>query len=603
MVEPILPKATEGLMTADHSKRGHRFVTVLNPRSAHVTLLEPWEHAVLVLCDGETDLHLIAEMLDGLFDDEPVGYAAVERCVKFFEREELIEELGLRRSNDHPPGPRTLAGLQLAYREWHKDPAKTGQILTGAYPAPDPVAAQLPVSLQPTVALPEEDEKPNATPVAVGTTLVLGDSEESFQDKRAMRSLLEEGEIEGEGEGEGEGLELLTSEAYDEVPDTREIFVPSKGVASVPEDEFEEELSLNDNVAALLAAVDDDIQREDEARGMQMEEPIAGEAVLPRARTIPKPATMVFMEAPPPRLETDEQGLPLVKPRPKVPRPMVPTQPIVDAHQHDEPTMRSIRYPEAALNPTMVGVPSGDGTPRIISPTRTPSGSPKNVERVGAVVAPTPEDDESNVLQNPVEEEVPTLDRPVSQIRPGATIQEAQTETRAPIDPLATTEVREDDGPTATAGIEHIALGRAREVFEILRRAGLKARSYSEDDFDEEESGDHPARRRHGEGSRRFEEAIASLTAGDLEVARLHFGELLEQMPHSERLQTFVNAIDWVNGDDGNGGHGQMLTSFEMALAEAVDYGRCPKCFSMIDVDERTCQACGFDGSRSPADA
>jgi hypothetical protein len=175
------PRARGGLLATDHSKRGRRFVTVLDPDSGRVTLLEAWEHAALVLCDGQRDASTIAELL-ALDTDEPLDAEVIERCFKFFERQALIEPLGLRRSDVPPPGPRTMAQLQSAYAEWHKEPVRTGQLpawldpgFVSGGPPPRP-------ELGPTVAVPgvtgatpRPSRSPARTPVAVGSTLVFGD--------------------------------------------------------------------------------------------------------------------------------------------------------------------------------------------------------------------------------------------------------------------------------------------------------------------------------------------------------------------------------------------------------------------------------------------
>ncbi|MBI2378373.1 MAG: hypothetical protein HYV07_30520 [Deltaproteobacteria bacterium] len=148
-----MPRARGGLLASDHSKRGKRFVTLLDPQNHQVTLLEPWEHSVLVLCDGTRGIgQLAAEMKDS--GSTSVDPELVERALKFFERQSLIEPTSGRPS-EPPPSPKTLASLQQAYKEWHTEPARTGQ-----YPRPpafpETAAARPPPGLAPTVALPEE---------------------------------------------------------------------------------------------------------------------------------------------------------------------------------------------------------------------------------------------------------------------------------------------------------------------------------------------------------------------------------------------------------------------------------------------------------------
>ncbi len=185
-----LPTARSGLLTADHSKRGRRFVTILDEESNRVTLLEPWEHAILVLSDGTRGPSQIAELLDEGVLGEAVTLEAVHRCLRFFEHQELIDVLSPFNGEPEPvTGPRTLANLQLAYREWHKDPVKTGQILAGTHPFVQ-VDGITPVGLSPTVALPDDDN--GGPPVAVGSTLVLGGSKSAFEaGDRPLRSVFE----------------------------------------------------------------------------------------------------------------------------------------------------------------------------------------------------------------------------------------------------------------------------------------------------------------------------------------------------------------------------------------------------------------------------
>ena len=170
----VLPKARAGLLVADHEKMGRRFITVLDRARERVSLLEPWEHAVLVLSDGTRRPEDIAQVVRG--GVAPVGLADVNRCLEFFEREGLVEGA----ATPPPAGPRTLAGLQAAYHEWHRDPLRTGRILTGEQLEPFPeVRGPAPVDLQqPTVARAAEGR------LQVGATFMVG------SDGRAARSLL-----------------------------------------------------------------------------------------------------------------------------------------------------------------------------------------------------------------------------------------------------------------------------------------------------------------------------------------------------------------------------------------------------------------------------
>ncbi|MEQ9499589.1 MAG: hypothetical protein RIT81_22070 [Deltaproteobacteria bacterium] len=160
------PKARDGLITADHTRRGRRIVTVLDPETHRVTVLEPWEHAVLVLCDGTRTAEQVAVLMPD--DDEvTVDAAAVRLCFELFQREQVTTSAAPR---PRSAGPRTLANLQLAYAEWHKDPVRTKQILLGEV---EPFPAQpdaLPPGLSPTVALPDEEPAHR-----VGSVLVAAD--------------------------------------------------------------------------------------------------------------------------------------------------------------------------------------------------------------------------------------------------------------------------------------------------------------------------------------------------------------------------------------------------------------------------------------------
>ncbi len=160
------PRAREGLITADHMRRGRRIVTVLDPKTNRVTVLEPWEHAVLVLCDGTRTAEQIALLVPN--DDTRVDAAVVRGCFELFEREGVVTTAALRPKS---AGPRTLANLQLAYAEWHKDPVRTKQILLGEeQPFPD-TPGRLPPGLSPTVALPGEE----APAHRVGSVLIAAD--------------------------------------------------------------------------------------------------------------------------------------------------------------------------------------------------------------------------------------------------------------------------------------------------------------------------------------------------------------------------------------------------------------------------------------------
>jgi hypothetical protein len=267
--------------------------------------------------------------------------------------------------------------------------------------------------------------------------------------------------------------------------------------------------------------------------------------------------------------------------------------------------MRSIPYPESALNPTMVGVPpEKGGEPVIISPPRSTSSAG---ERVGAVVGPEPSQKRRNV--SAVQQKKKKIRRRQSDIEPGSTIEstgyDGPTEGAIARNPNAGGDEDTVDSPhtqpmpeavvedTTSSTTEHIAKGKAREVFELLRKAGLKARSYSDDAFDAKKAKSRPARRSNEKAALRFEQAIISLTGGDLNLALAHFRAMLDQMPESTRVRAFVDAIESVR-DEGGEHKTSILDDFEGALEDAIAYGRCPKCFSMMAADEGECFACGF---------
>jgi hypothetical protein len=85
------PKLRDGLLFAEHSKRGRRFLTALDPTTLQVALLEPFEHAVLTMCDGTRDAAALAELLAPSVDEQPIDLPTIERCLKLFERHRLLE--------------------------------------------------------------------------------------------------------------------------------------------------------------------------------------------------------------------------------------------------------------------------------------------------------------------------------------------------------------------------------------------------------------------------------------------------------------------------------------------------------------------------------
>jgi hypothetical protein len=156
MTEGTRPRARAGLLASDHSKRGRRFVTVVDPDTLAATLLEPWEHAVLVLCDGSRSASELADLLAPDVDGQAIDATVVRRCLKFFEREGLIDAAGLRHSDAPPPGPVTLTELQRAYAEWHK--SADGAPDTGLPPPIPRTSPKIAAGLEPTVTFGQRDK-------------------------------------------------------------------------------------------------------------------------------------------------------------------------------------------------------------------------------------------------------------------------------------------------------------------------------------------------------------------------------------------------------------------------------------------------------------
>jgi len=145
------PLARAGLLASDHSKRGRRYVTILDPRTSDVTLLEAWEHAVLSLCNGARTIATLTELLPPDIEGQVIDANVVRRCLKFFEREKLIVNAGLRSSDLPPPGPVTMNEMSRAYAEWHKSP-NDREASTGLAPPIPRTSPKIPAGLGPTVA-------------------------------------------------------------------------------------------------------------------------------------------------------------------------------------------------------------------------------------------------------------------------------------------------------------------------------------------------------------------------------------------------------------------------------------------------------------------
>lgn len=551
------PSARSGLLTADHSKRGRRFVTILDPGAQQVTLLEPWEHAILVLCDGTRQADEIALLLDDGVQGEPVTLDGVRRCLKFFERQALIEPIGLRTGDaEKATGPRTLANLQLAYREWHKDPVKTGQILAGD---PDPfihVSGIAPIGLSPTVALPDDDN--GGRPVAVGTTLVLGNSKSAFDGgDRPLRSVFE---TSGDARTEIGALDDPEPAPQAERPISSVRAGGSAAQASVEDDL--EELELGD-VADLLAAVDSDFDELDE-----QDDP----APAPEPPARPPVGRAVGGEASVPPAQV-----------PKTPGP---------ATKHEK-TQRLTR-PEASLTPTMVGYApeaGAGGPPVIVAAPRSPSVK-REIERVGAVIGPTPSESQRNITQ-----EMPL--GPVSTIEAGAVVEDTQRfdlptdagfAAHSPLDMEAEPTAHVSALPARRPGTApHRAQGR--RVFDRLWALGLQARALSTED------------RTAGEPAERFQRGLDRLTAGELEHALAHVQVLLQKVPRSTRLRAFSEAVRTVlDSGTGEGPEAQfMLDHLIRGVEDTLAAGRCPSCLSATEQGSDSCASCGFSSTRADA--
>ena len=376
------PRAKQGLLAADHSKRGRRFVTILDESDQKVTLLAPWEHAILVLCDGTRTVDKIADLLRDGIEDEPVTVDGVARCLQFFSREGLLDNGGY---NFTSPGPRTMANIQQAYREWHKDPEKSGRLLSGLLNPPfvDDPPPFMP-SPEPTVAQGQSER----APVGIGSTLVVdGPAGEG----RALRSVLDNG-------------------------------------AAAPMSAPVDEADLT-NVADLLAAVDVELQDATEGlaplspvvgfdatdhdgkdRGAQPDRgvgrAVGGIADLPGDDPLINGAALANIRGAPAETERVAAGSPLGHAEFDEPWSQGDTlagdlsQSAVESELQRR--FRHRQLSEAALTPTLVGQapPDGDGPPVIVSPARSAppplparSGSgPRSAgSRVMATVGPEPE--------------------------------------------------------------------------------------------------------------------------------------------------------------------------------------------------------------------
>ncbi|MFO0723384.1 MAG: hypothetical protein U1E65_06365 [Myxococcota bacterium] len=164
------PEARPHLIAADHSKRGRRFVTLLDPETSQVTLLEAWEHAIFVLADGTRDLGAIAELLAPEVEGQVIDADVVRRCLKFFEQKRLIQPLGLR--TERPLGTPTAAELGQAYAEWHKEAPGQGPELI---PPPVPRSElRFAPGLTPTISAARPGIVPSSGLLKVESLLAIG---------------------------------------------------------------------------------------------------------------------------------------------------------------------------------------------------------------------------------------------------------------------------------------------------------------------------------------------------------------------------------------------------------------------------------------------
>lgn len=641
------PKARDELVTADHEKRGRHYVTVLDPSTLRVTLLEDWEHAVLLLCDGSRDPAAIARLVPGGPDGNPVAVKVVRQCLRAFEQAGLLA--GAPAAEARPgrpaPRPRTLVSMQIAYREWHKDPVKSGLILAGIAPPFDP--AEVPrAGLEPTVALPAAPSG-GTPPIGVGATLILAEAQSLLAARPAAA---------GPGAGAAVAADVPPhrKSPWDDIPSRDSI--RSGGVAAPG---FVEGVvkPVKDDLAALLRAVDDDFRSFDAGA---REEDVAA----PRAKG---PAQVA---APPP----DSAGHPGLT---MLPPPVL--------HRADRPPPVP-GGAEGALAPGALAAAAGERTPAraVAAPAGAKVGlqisDEEQTARVlsfsdqtdamdlaagaralqvgGSLDGPEVLDliDASNLIELPPAGSTapPALAR-TPEVRPARGAPEPAPRPAVPISgaqpPLssgsgrpaprrrrleraaASTGVRApeqaDTGALATGQPEGrgssnaeertIRLPRsALEVLEILRRQGLRPRTALPKPI--ELVGDEPDPRRRDRGAARdFDEAFGTLTTGDLERALAHFRRLRDQLPASARLEAFVRAIESAlplleaegasGGSRGRAAGGraaalraedptttqpETLDIFEDVLEEAVAYGRCPACLSMVQANFARCFACGF---------
>lgn len=604
------PRAREGLLADDHSKRGKRYVSILDPSTKNVTLLDPWEHAVLILCDGTRDAVAIAKLLEKGVEGDPVDLKGVQRCFKYFEREKLIEVPEKKAAALPPAGPRTLAEIQLAYREWHKDPVRTGQILSGLLPPPVITPpSDIRSGLDPTVALPGEDDEDLKGSVAIGSMLVLAGASESLLHKPVPEFKP------NKPAGREREPETLIGPLASEGPKIGGSLAnpANAGAAIIDSDAFDDE----DDIAALLASVDEDVRqvesREAAKHGKKRQPPpivkaFSGEAIPPETREVRRAISKGELDSDPLLKRAHEAEM--------------------RAHEKlsDRNASKQIPLSEAALRPTMVGLPADETTKDsppmlLVPPKRSASIGDEATARLIVVKERPPSLEVGSIIDDASQVEGPT-EGMIQAMSPEDTSSDPMVETipararRKPPRPLRASVDQEEqrtvevDASGAPSGSSDGALpARAREVFDLLRRAGLRARHHhSDSDVEKTDrspqnrtTSERPKRRRDQSNARLFDQALHSLSAGELDVALTHFKRLKDKLPQSKRLTAFIGAIeavktgqDFLADSEDTSNNNRVLENFEAALEEAVAYGRCPACFSMVAKKFTRCFACGF---------
>jgi len=137
-------------MIREQVKHGEKFYIVINQESSQVTLLDTWENAVLALCDGENDTDSLIGILAHLPFTETPTHERVRQALSYFEEQKLIEPVEVLRSETVLDDPRSMAEVQLAFQEWHKQPADTGGLSGLSAPWSDDEPVSIAPSMEPT---------------------------------------------------------------------------------------------------------------------------------------------------------------------------------------------------------------------------------------------------------------------------------------------------------------------------------------------------------------------------------------------------------------------------------------------------------------------